>query len=386
MGEPSSSSLSSPVRSVPLTVITPMPRWKSRPGWAFLTYMRYRSKLHEVRQLRFIHFARWQRVSRRSLTNFANQPAEADGDDLFVFSTNFNGPWDQYIDTFSRVDNIRKGIRWLWGFSDKFPGPTPIRNFKSYIHHHTYAEQHYFDAYPDATVRDIAQALSVTEGLRQFVATRPETRSTDEAFARNYVEFLDTMADTDVPTGTTSQSFLTALSPIESADSSAASQQIRQYLEGRSPEPSPFADCPMVHMARIVVVDDLKPALGNRNATSLASRYLLFVVELDGSIGDFLDRLSDSHPEFVQAVWGSCHGFPVDRTGPVFFRQYIESCTAKPNLPFAAFPGVSVDQIRCALDTRHRLLKQVSQWGTAPTRAQWKHFAEHLGERGHHGY
>lgn len=278
-----------------------------------------------------------------------------------------------------RVDNIRKGIKWLWGFSDKFPGPNPIRNFKSYIHYHTYPEQHYHDAYPDATVRDIGQALSVDRALREFVATQPETLSTDEAFAKSYVEFLDTMHDNtmqenEVPDGSTPQSFLTALCPIESADSSAASQQIRQFLEGRSSETSPFASCSMVHMARLVVVDDLKPALGNDLATSLASRYLLFVVELDGEIGDFLDELYDADATFVHEVWGRCVGFPADRTGPVFFRQYIETCSAKPNLPFAAFPGVSVASIRNALDSRQALLKQVSEWGKPPTREQWKHY------------
>lgn len=366
------------MRSAPLTVITPVPKAKSFPARLFLAYMRRFSILQEVRDLKFIHFARWQRITRSSLPTFKDQPAEEDGDDLFVFSTNFNGPWNQYIDTFSRVDQIRKGIKWLWWFSDRFPGPVPIRNFKSYINYHTYDEQLYYDAYPDATVRDIAAALSVAEGLRQFIESRPAAAPSEQQFADRYLAFLQGMANTAVPEGSDDQSFLTAMCPIEPAASGAVTRRIRRYLEGRSSEPDIFADCPMVHMARLVVVDDLRPALGNSTAESLSSRYLLFIVELDGNIDDFLDRLYDVAPDFVHAVWGDCLGFPTDRKGPVFFRRYIESCSFKPNLPFAAFPNVSVLTITSALKLRADLMNKVEEWCGPPSRDAWSDFEASL--------
>src|SRR5215472_5542349 len=90
-------------RSQPITNIAPTRRGMSWLAWAFLIIMRRISKLTMARELQFIHFARWQRVRSKKLPRLsAAQPEEDFTNDFFLFSTNYNGAWDQYIDTFAR--------------------------------------------------------------------------------------------------------------------------------------------------------------------------------------------------------------------------------------------------------------------------------------------
>ena len=177
-------------RSQPLTVITPIKVGASFINWAFLKTMSVISKLTLARQLEFIHFARWQRVRTKDLPRLVpEQPKEDFRRDFFFFATNFNGPWDQYIDTFALIPMVRRGMWWLWHFSKGFPGPFPIRNFKTYIHYHTYSCQLYYDAYPEATVRDINAALQLAQSLQEFREQAPE-QETEEAFRERYLEFV----------------------------------------------------------------------------------------------------------------------------------------------------------------------------------------------------
>ena len=378
------------VRSAPLTVVTPMRKRNAALCRLFLLYMRRYSKLVEVSDLKFIHFARWQRVRVDSLPRFDGQPPEDLDHDLFVFSTNFNGPWDQYIDTFARVQNIRKGIRWFWRFSEGFPGPLPIRNFKQYIRYHSYPEQLYYDAYPDASVRDIAMALTVSSRLDEFIAQGRRESESGSDFAARFVAFVNDLADLrsgPASPPSTTHSFLTAISPIETGSEQRTSDALRRYLKGAESAgnaASPLACCPMVHMARLVILDDLRPALGDTDAGSLHTKYLLFIAELDGPIDDFLDHLYRENPDFVAKVWGGCLGYPEDE-GPVFFRQYIETCSFAPDLPFAAFPGRSVSDIERALARRQQLMGQIGDWKTAPTTEQWRDFEAGLGGVSLHG-
>ena len=150
---------------------------------------------------------------------------------------------------------------------------------------------------------------------------------------------------------------LTALSPIEYRpnDPEGRVEQIKEFLaeEGhKHPRDQIFNACPTVHMCRIQVLDDIIPAMGMQPADSLKTQYLLLVAELSGSTDDFLDSLYNGprqpfcwrrwdeigkrHSDFVKNIWGRCIGYP-DRTGAVFFRQYIARCRIKVTLPFAAY-------------------------------------------------
>jgi len=182
-------------RTNPLTVITPIFRGWSFVAWLFLVVMSKISKLIIARQLEFIHFARWQRIRWRDFPRLSqSQPQEKFSRDFFFFSTNFNGRWEQYIDTFALVPDVRHGIWWLWKFSKGFPGPTPIRHFKGYINYHTYPLTTYYNAYPQATVRNINAALIVSKALQKF---REETSGIDdnELFEKKYRVFMEEISD-----------------------------------------------------------------------------------------------------------------------------------------------------------------------------------------------
>ena len=176
-------------KSNPLTVITPIKRGWYFANWAFLKTMALISKLKIARQLEFIHFARWQCIRSKHLPRLSiDQPIEDTDQNYFCFSTNYNGPWNQYIDTFALVPDVRHGMWWLWRFSKGFPGPIPIRNFKQYIDYHTYPIALYYDAYPQATVRDIQAALSLEEEMNAFQQSLEE-QETVESFDEKYLAF-----------------------------------------------------------------------------------------------------------------------------------------------------------------------------------------------------
>src|SRR5690242_20205211 len=108
----------------PITAISPLKRGWSWVAWLLLVVLRKISTLYMVYQLEFIHFAHWQRMRTKKIPRLVpQQPREKIKNDFFVFSTNYNGEWDQYIDTFARVTHIRRGMQALWGTSAGFPGP-----------------------------------------------------------------------------------------------------------------------------------------------------------------------------------------------------------------------------------------------------------------------
>ena len=109
----------------------------------------------KLRQLSFIHFARWTLVDRLP------------GEDLrhthLFFESNFNGTWSQYIDAFSYVVPFELGLIWRWCFG--FPGPIPAEDFKAVIARHEYPASHYYSAYPQASTTMIHAALEVKPRL-----------------------------------------------------------------------------------------------------------------------------------------------------------------------------------------------------------------------------
>lgn len=178
----------------PLTVITPVKRGWRRWATLLILFVFKHLPLGVVKQLAFIHFARWILIRGDKLPRLdAEQPVEDWPYDLYVFTTNFNGSWDQYIDAFGRIKSVSKGLNMLWYTSAGFPGPWPMRLFKRYIH---YFEQHqglYYNAYPGATVRDIETALRLESALESFLDATTDDMS-DEEFKQRYTRFINEVA------------------------------------------------------------------------------------------------------------------------------------------------------------------------------------------------
>jgi hypothetical protein len=180
-------------KSTPMTVITPMHvRWRWFQRLVIAIFRRL--SLGVVRKLAFIHFARWIVVRRDRLPRLsAEQPPEKLDHDLYLFSTNFNGPWDQYIDAFGMVIGVTKGLDWLWWSSTGFPGAWPIKPFKRYIRYFEYPLDLYYNAYPGASVRDIAAAFELERRFVAFCAVDPDTLPAEE-FARRWRAFCNEVA------------------------------------------------------------------------------------------------------------------------------------------------------------------------------------------------
>jgi hypothetical protein len=188
-------------KAFPMTVITPVRRGWQRYGARLILFIFKHLPLGVVKQLAFIHFARWILVPGDRLPRLDSaQPVEDWPYDLYIFTTNFNGSWDQYIDAFGRIHAVSKGLNMLWYTSAGFPGPWPMRLFKQYIRYFEQPQDLYYNAYPGAAVRDIDQALALKPKLDAFLAETAEEMPA-EVFSRKFQAFVNEAAPMMAHTG-----------------------------------------------------------------------------------------------------------------------------------------------------------------------------------------
>ena len=81
------------------------------------------------------------------------------------FESNFDGPWQHYIDAFAYV--IPRDIRFVWGRGINFPGPPPAEPLKAWIAENSMEGGTYYSAYPWDSTRMCKQALAVGPGTRR---------------------------------------------------------------------------------------------------------------------------------------------------------------------------------------------------------------------------
>lgn len=172
----------------------------------------------------------------------------------------------------------------------------------------------------------------------------------------------------------------TGLFPIkEHADCAT----LREHLRALDQHPcgSPLSALPIIHMARLVIIDRLPfqgiPAADDR----LRSRYLLFACEYDGADVDTLVRaLVQAIPDQVETIWGHCIGFPgltppapADGDGLV---AYFKRCQVATNLFLADQPDRTVPEILKALSAKQHFVAFLERHqGEAPQLLQ-QHFRE----------
>ena len=99
-----------------------------------------------------IHYARWVII---------------DNGTRLLFTSNFDGTWDQYIDDFSEL--LAQGMDRIFGHCEGYPGARPIEPFKAYIREHQIEADVYYAAYPEATVRQVRKALRVLNAFEQLL-------------------------------------------------------------------------------------------------------------------------------------------------------------------------------------------------------------------------
>jgi hypothetical protein len=162
-----------------LTLFTPIRRqwlWLLRIGFPVTRHLPFMRR--HILQFNFIKFVRWTIVPR------------LDGERLhypyLFFESNFDGPWQHYIDAFAYV--IPKDIRLTWGRGPGFPAPPPAEPLKAWIARNSMEGGTYYCAHPDASTRMIKGALAVRE---RFVALRRDAdRLGPDAFNAAWERFL----------------------------------------------------------------------------------------------------------------------------------------------------------------------------------------------------
>jgi hypothetical protein len=146
----------------------------------------------------------------------------------------------------------------------------------------------------------------------------------------------------------------TALFPLQRDANHQALRQVLREMD-RHPHGSPLSAVPIIHVARLVIIDHLpfqgEPARLDR----LKSSYLLFVCDFDGDdTGQLVDALADRAEEIVTRIWTHCRGFPGvsasrDRAGRARLCDYFKRCQIETNLLLADRSKETLPQILTAL-------------------------------------
>src|SRR6202167_2940936 len=171
-----------------MNAVTPMKPWKTPIlRLAFFVLEAIPPLQAGLKNLSFIHFARWVIVRRTQFPVLSEgQPREQLRYDYLIFFSNFNGAWNQYIDAFSAVLSI--GLNLVWWWSEKYPGAVPVTPFKEYISRVQFDTDYYYNSYPRAATNDVKAALRVQDAVDEFAKTSQSLTLGD--FEKAYVEFL----------------------------------------------------------------------------------------------------------------------------------------------------------------------------------------------------
>ncbi|WP_454619819.1 hypothetical protein [Bradyrhizobium cenepequi] len=121
------------------------------------------------------------------------------------------------------------------------------------------------------------------------------------------------------------------------------------------PRGSPFSHVPIIHMARLFIVDRLAYQGTPAKVDKLKSDYLVFMCEFDGeSVDPLVQALVSNVPNEVAGIWGHCLSYPGIRRCDQL-AEYFERCQLKTTLFLADQPEASVNEILMALLCRRRL-------------------------------
>jgi hypothetical protein len=175
-----------------MNAVTPMRPWKT-PLLKLLFFVLWLIKplQKDLKNLSFIHFARWVSVRRNEFPRLSEQqPREELKYDYLLFFSNFNGTWNQYIDAFSAV--LYRGLDFIWRWSEKYPGSRPVTAFKRYIALVQFDTDYYYNVYPHAATNDVKAALRVQDALARFAQTSQSL--SPEEFAKAWLQFQVTVS------------------------------------------------------------------------------------------------------------------------------------------------------------------------------------------------
>ena len=172
-----------------MNVITPL-RWWTAIWQKIIFWVVVKTFPYFVKgllTLSLIHYARWTIINRWSFPHLdKSQPKEKLNYSYMLFESNFNGSWDQYIDSFSFA--IPSGLDMFWRWNIKYPKSIPLHDFYNYIRFNQVETDHYYNAYPLAASNDVKSAQTLSEGLNEL-ASQVDQLSDDEVM-QHYNTFL----------------------------------------------------------------------------------------------------------------------------------------------------------------------------------------------------
>jgi len=171
-----------------MNVITPI---KSYMTWLnkfiFWLALKVPGALKGLLTLSLIHYARWVIINKDQFPHLdPKQPKEDLHYAYMLFFSNFNGSWDQYVDSFTFA--IPGGLDLFWKWNIRYPKSVALTPFHDYIRYNQLETIHYYNAYPLATSNDIKSAKTVKTALLQF--QQATQNKTDDEFMTLYNSLL----------------------------------------------------------------------------------------------------------------------------------------------------------------------------------------------------
>lgn len=146
------------------------------------------STLKGLITLSLIHYARWVIIPRNAFPHLdPSQPKENLNYAYMLFFSNFNGSWDQYVDSFTFA--IPSGLDLFWKWNVRYPKSVPLTPFHNYIRHNQIDTSHYYSAYPMAASNDVKSAKKLKQALIDFNAT--SSNKTPDEFLVDYNRLLN---------------------------------------------------------------------------------------------------------------------------------------------------------------------------------------------------
>ena len=101
-----------------------------------------------------IHFARWVII---------------DNGTRLLFTSNFDGSWEDYLDDF--IEKLSEGLDRIWCNCEGYPegGAKEEAKFKQWVRDHQTKAELFYSAYPEHTVQDVLKALRVRTKFEELL-------------------------------------------------------------------------------------------------------------------------------------------------------------------------------------------------------------------------
>jgi len=148
-----------------ITPIRPYTTWVNK--FIFWIAVKIPGTLKGLITLSLIHYARWVIIGKEQFPHLdPKQPKEELNYTYMMFFSNFNGSWDQYVDSFTFA--IPGGLDLFWKWNIRYSKSVPLTPFHDYIRYNQIETIHYYNAYPLAASNDVKSAKTVKSSLIKF--------------------------------------------------------------------------------------------------------------------------------------------------------------------------------------------------------------------------